>query len=158
LVNKVLEDHFKANYGRLMKRMRFRAGTDWDAEDVIQEAYCRALKYFKTYDGEHLDQWFSTILNNTFRDYKRNERGFSTISFEEEELDGVACSSVPDRVMFEIKQRIEGKPPEQREVLHRYFLESYTVREISEITGYALEAAFKLVKRFKTNELEGRYA
>lgn len=157
MTNQIIEDHFKANYGRLLKRMTFRSGTEWDAEDVIQEAYCRALKYFKTYDGKHLDQWFSTILNNTLRDYKRSEKGLNTVSLEEDELDGVACSSVPDRVMFEIAQRINQKPPDQQEVLHRYFMEGYTVREIHEITGYSYEGAFKLVKRFKRNELEGRY-
>ena len=157
MTNKIIQEHYEKNYGKLIKRMTFRAGTEWDAEDVVQEAYCRALKYFKSYDGEHLDQWFSTILNNTLRDYKKSEKGLVTVSFEEEELDGVACSSIPDRVMFEIEQRISRRPQEQQTVLYRYFVEGYTVREIYEITDYPLEAAFKLVKRFKRNELEGRY-
>lgn len=95
----IITQHYKDNYRRLIKRMTFRAGTEWDAEDVVQEAYARALRYQDSFDGTNFDRWFNTILNNALREHKNNESGITHQSFEEEEVEGTPCTHYPDRVV-----------------------------------------------------------
>lgn len=156
MTNEVIKKHYEDNYRRLMKRMSFRAGTEWDAEDVVQEAYARALKYFKSYDGKTLDQWFSTILNNTLRDHKNSEKGFAATSFEEEESEGIPCSYYPDRIVGEIYELIDTKSVIQIEVLTMHFKHGYSAKDISSITDYSYAATHQIIQRFR-NELKELY-
>lgn len=145
----VIEQHYLNNYRRIFKRLCYRAGTEWDAEDIIQEAYCRAIKYFKSYDGKQLDQWMSTIINNCLREHKNNEKGFSTNSFEEEELEGLPCSYYPNRVVGEIYDLIDTKSSLQIEVLTMYLRNGYSAKDISSITNYTYAVTHKIISRFK---------
>jgi len=45
-MNKQLERFYKTNYLTLIKRVSHRAGGPYNAEDVVQEAFVRALKYW----------------------------------------------------------------------------------------------------------------
>ena len=38
------------------------------AEDIVQEAYERAIRYRRSYNGAEFDKWLNTILNNCLRD------------------------------------------------------------------------------------------
>jgi DNA-directed RNA polymerase specialized sigma24 family protein len=139
-----------------LKRLSFRAGTEWDAEDIIQEAYCRALKYQESYDGKHLDQWMSTIMNNSLREHKNNEKGFAGPSFEEEEAEGTPCSYYPSRVVGEIYDLIDTKSVLQIEVLTMYVKHGYSAMDISRITDYTYAVTHQIIQRFK-NELKDLY-
>lgn len=137
--------------------MTFRSGTEWDAEDIVQEAFYLALKYHRTYDGVHFDQWFSTILNNALRKHKNIEKGHPNVTFEEEESEGTPCPQYPNHIMAEVERRISRRLPlEQREALHYHFVLHYSPREISEITSYSYAGALKLIERFR-NELKEAY-
>lgn len=157
-MNEVIQQHYVDNYRRLMKRMTFRAGTEWDAEDVIQESYARALKYFKSFDGKkyNLNQWFMTILNNTLRDHKNSEKGFAATTFEEEEMSGTPCTYFPDRIGDEISELIATKSLIQIEVLNLYFKQGYSAKDISCITDYSYSTTHQIIQRFR-NELKELY-
>ena len=78
----ILEIHYNRNRDVLTKKLAGRVGTRYNAEDVVQEAYARALKYFRawTYDGvgtelDSFNRWFTTILNNACREFQYEERG-----------------------------------------------------------------------------------
>jgi DNA-directed RNA polymerase specialized sigma24 family protein len=51
--------HFHESRSRTLKKLTFQLGTPEAAEDVLQDAYYRALKYFKNYDGRNFDFWFN---------------------------------------------------------------------------------------------------
>lgn len=156
-MNAVIEQHYRDNYQRLLKRLTFRAGTQWDAEDVIQETYARCLKYFKPAYVKNFNNWFTSVLNNTVRDHKAAERGTLITSFEEEEVEGIPCSHYPDRVADEISALINQKPAHQAEVLRLYFLQGYAAKDIGQIVeNVSYGAAHQMITRFK-NELKGLY-
>ncbi|HEX3210035.1 MAG TPA: sigma-70 family RNA polymerase sigma factor, partial [Geminicoccaceae bacterium] len=46
-----------------------------DAEDVVQEACLRALRYFRSFQGESARTWLLTIVRNTCFTWLRNKRG-----------------------------------------------------------------------------------
>src|SRR5215510_16126279 len=47
-----------------------------DAEDVVQEAYLRAFRYFGSFSGADPRTWLLSIVRNTFHTYReRNPAG-----------------------------------------------------------------------------------
>ena len=153
---KLIESHYKANRRKLVLRLSFRAGTEWDAEDIVQETYARAIKYIHTFDNSNFDRWLGHILNNCLRDFKRNEKGFSTNTFEEDEVDGIPCNQYNERVVEEINDLIATKSIAQIEVLSLYFKQGYSATDISEITTYTYAAIHQMILRFR-NELKELY-
>lgn len=148
-----IEEHFKKNYNRLLKRLTFRAGTQWAAEDVIQEAYTRAIKYHKSYSGAGLDPWISTIVNNALREYQNAEKGYSHGPEEEEEA---IDNSQFRGIMRDVYKMIEEKSPVHREVLLYFFKYEYGPKDICAITNYSYSQCHQIIQRFR-NDLKGIY-
>lgn len=53
---------------------RWLTRNDQDAEDVVQDACVRALKYVDTLRGSEAKSWFLTIVRRTFYDWSRANR------------------------------------------------------------------------------------
>jgi RNA polymerase sigma factor (sigma-70 family) len=86
-----LEDHYIKNCQKLIKRLSYKAGTVWAAEDCVHEAYARAIRYIESCDNDKdFNKWFTTILNNVLIDYKNAERG-QIHEYEEEEISRDDC-------------------------------------------------------------------
>lgn len=152
----VLLAHYNEKRSQYLKRLTFRAGTEWDAEDILQEAYTRALKYFNAFDGSNFDRWFATIMNNALKDHKNSEKGFATVQMEEEELEGTPCTLYPDRVNAEIDALIMGRSKEHQEILTLFFRHDLDAVAISQITDYPYHMTRKAINRFQ-NDLKDLY-
>jgi RNA polymerase sigma factor (sigma-70 family) len=151
-----IEEHYVANRQKLVKRMSFRAGSPENGEDVVQEAYERALRYYRSFDGSNFDRWLSTILNNVLKEFKNNEKGYSTVEYDEEEAEGVDCTNYSGHVMAQVYQRIERQKPIPREILMLHFHQEYTATDISRITDYSYAQVHQTILRFR-NELKEDY-
>ena len=70
----MIEQFYKENYNILVKRIQARRMQECDAEDVVQEAFVRALKYADSFnpDFHEIGAWFNTILNNSFKEYRHD--------------------------------------------------------------------------------------
>jgi RNA polymerase sigma-70 factor (ECF subfamily) len=56
-----------------------------DAEDIVQEAYLRAFKFFDNFHGEDGRVWLLSIVRNTFYTwYQQNKTEAQSTQFEEE--------------------------------------------------------------------------
>src|SRR6516165_35320 len=44
---------------------RWLTGSDHDAEDVVQEAYLRALRYFASFRGSNARNWLLQVVRHT---------------------------------------------------------------------------------------------
>lgn len=152
----LIEVHYKTNFNRLVKRMTFRVGEEWGGQDVVQEAYTRALKYIDGFDGTNFERWFTTILNNALREHKNNETGLVYQTFDEDDVDGHPCTHYPDRITQEIYDLINTKSVIQIEVLSLHFKQGYTARDITRITDYSYSAVHQVIQRFR-NELRELY-
>lgn len=152
----VLNQHYDNNHGKLIKRMTFRSGTVWSAEDIVQEAYYRALLYIRSCEIETFSQWFSTILNNTLREYKNQEKGYSPVEFDEDEDEGTQCTNYSGHVMAQVYELIETKSLIQIEILMLFFHQEYTARDISRITDYKYAQIHQIIYRFR-QELKDLY-
>lgn len=156
-MNLLIEKHYVAHHKRLMKRMGFRAGEEWSGQDVVQTAYERALKYFRSFKGDDFDKWFNTILNNTLREYKNIQKGHTTNEYEDEgDGEGTPCNLYPGRIVAQIYEHIATKSPVQIEILMLYFHQEYSPRDISLMTTYKYKMVHQIILRFR-NELKEMY-
>lgn len=145
-----IEKHYTENVSRLMKQYVRFTGSKESAEDVVQEAYTRALKYYDSYDPEvKFGQWFSRILKNSLHAFKNTEKGHSTEELDEELVEGVEGGAYSKVLLDQIKQAIGQQPPEVREVLRLYFIHGYSPRSIVKIVEMGYRHISKYIYQFK---------
>lgn len=126
------------------------------AEDVVQEAFFRALKFHKSFDPKlgSLDKWFNSIMFNCLREHQRNMKGFhhsdsATISCEDV-LGNIDVIHGTDKQSYLYSKIREVKNPEHKRVLMLFFRLGYTSKEISQIeSGMSQSNVTTIVHRFK---------
>ena len=133
--HEIIEEHYKANYKRLVKMYSYRAGGVQDAEDVVQDAYTRALMYIDNPERiQVFNRWFISILKNALEDHLRHyKRGQPESLPEEEELTPTLCGKERGVFLKEIKKKLKEFDQPTQEVLTLYFLFGYSPRNISKI-------------------------
>lgn len=146
-----IEDHFRKNQGALVKRVKYRVGTQWDAEDVVQEAYYRALKYrFSFIEGTNMDFWFNRILKNAITDYMKAEREYAGMEdVDDDEGEPVENENIPDSIKREIRHAISQLPDNQREVVELHLVYGYELKQILQIVDMKYQNINQILKRFK---------
>lgn len=148
-MNEFIESHYRENYKRLLKRLTFRAGGLHQAEDILQEAYARALQYFNSVRVEEFDKWFSIVINNCYNHYMRDEIGLSYIEEEDEPLGSIDCSMYGDQVLREVYEVVQTKSESQIEILVLHLKFGYSPVDISRISDYSYAQIHKTIQRFR---------
>lgn len=152
-----LETLYREVHSPSVKMMSRILKGDWHGgEDVVQEAFARAWKFYPTFDPDKgkLRVWFNAILFNSLRDYQRDARIGPPTSVEEFSVEDVLqemdISDFEEKREF-ISRRIEWvQNPYHREVLHLFFILGYTSTEISQIVSKTTPTnVTTIVNRFK---------
>ena len=131
---------------------RWLTRSDEDAEDMVQEAYLRAFKFFGGYRGGDSRSWLLTIVRNTCYTWFQQNRSLDLTSEFDEETHSVGGDN-PETVLLEsansqmLKQALEELPTEFREVVILRELEGLSYREIADITGVALGTVMSRLAR-----------
>jgi RNA polymerase sigma-70 factor (ECF subfamily) len=119
---------------------RYLLGNDADAEDVVQEAFLRAFKYFRGYRGGDARAWLLTIVRNTSRGWLRRERAAAQmVEFDEEIHSEAVEQEQPEAELFRavdrerVREALDGLPAEFREVVVLRELQGLSYQEIGEI-------------------------
>lgn len=153
----LIEKHYRDNHQRLIKKMTFRAGTVWAAEDIVHTAYERAIRYRRSCEPNRFGQWFSTLINNALRDYKVEENGRSCLDIDDEDVAASEeCPHYTDHVMKEIFELINTKSEVQIEILNMYFKQEFSAKDIAAITEHSYSKTHQIIQRFR-NELKELY-
>ena len=142
--DKIVE-HYEKNFKKLVKKFTFKTGTEWAAQDVVQDAYANSLKYLKSFkeDGE-FNKWFNAILNNCFSDWRNKERGVTPPDPIDEEPVELSSGLLED-----VNRLIARESPEHQEILKLHFSFDYSAQDISMITYHSYANAYKVIQRFK---------
>lgn len=151
-MSKFIEQFYIENRTMLLKRLYHRAGSPHNAEDVLQESFCKALKYQHTFNPkfQEIGAWFNTIMNNTLKTFKRDEKSMGTFVELEEELTGTYEMSQTDGDMAErLKVYMVNKSGLHRNILHLYFNMEYKPREIKEVLDIPVKSIDTVVFRFR---------
>lgn len=75
-MREIIEQFYIDNHELYVKRLSRQAGSPSNAEDVVQEAFLRALQYADSYterEGQNMEKWFNSILRRALVDFKRVE-------------------------------------------------------------------------------------
>ena len=147
--HQLITKHFNESRTKTLKKLSFQVGTPEGAEDVLQEAYYRALRYFSSFDGRNFDFWFNRIVRSCMIDFKHQEMGHTNDEFDEEEAEGTNCPSYPSHVMRQVYELIDTKSEVQIEVLTMYFKHEYSAKDIASITEHSYAQCHKIISRFR---------
>jgi RNA polymerase sigma-70 factor, ECF subfamily len=115
---------------------RWLVGRDDEAQDVVQEAYTRALKKFGQFRGDNPRGWLLSIVRNTaYTSLKRRATTDKNVLFDEE-LHTVPNEPPTSEVALERRRQRLGAaigrlPTEFREVLVLHELEGWSYKAIA---------------------------
>jgi RNA polymerase sigma factor (sigma-70 family) len=109
-----------------------------DAEDVVQEAYFRALKFFHSFRGGDGRAWLLTIVRHTCYTWLQQHRGRQLpTSFNEELHSGEDERLNPERLFLQradsqmLRDAMEALPVDFREVVVLREMEGLSYQEIA---------------------------
>ena len=148
----LIEGYYKDNFDHLVKVLGNRAGGIHNAEDVVQEAFVRALKYNKSFDPnlEQFSAWFNKILNNALRNAKVVERRLGmSVEYTEDMDEVVDLMEWEDDMLKQIKKDMATRPSQVRQVLQLYLFKQYKPREIAQVLDMSNGYIRTIVKEFK---------
>jgi RNA polymerase sigma-70 factor (ECF subfamily) len=132
---------------------RWLTRNDHDAEDVTQEAYLRALRFFEGFRGGDARAWLLAIVRNTcFTWLKRNHpREVQETIGEQEENAGSTVSPEDELIQKAdaqvIQQALEDLPLEFREVVVLREMEGLSYKEIAELVDIPLGTVMSRLAR-----------
>jgi RNA polymerase sigma-70 factor (ECF subfamily) len=125
-----------------------------DAEDVVQEAYLRAFRFFDGYQGGNMRSWLLTIVRNTCYTWLHQNRAQQpNTAFDEELHSDMIEGQSPETLLLRnadrqlLHQALEELPPVFREVLVLSELEELTYKEIADVLGVPIGTAMSRLAR-----------
>lgn len=129
-----------------------------DAEDLVQESYIRAFRYFDGFDGVNSQAWLLAIVRNTCLTWLRRERP-STVFDEQLHTRGAETPSVEERLVGEadaglLRGCIEELPAEYRETIVMREMEEMSYREIAEVTSVPVGTVMSRLSRARKRLLD----
>jgi RNA polymerase sigma-70 factor (ECF subfamily) len=121
---------------------RWLTRNEQDAQDAVQEAYLRALRFFPGFRGGDARAWLMKIVRNTCYTWLHTNRPLQDATeFDENLFPPDSCAPNPEEVVLQndsgalMRKALEKLPPNFREVLILRELEGMSYKEIAEITG-----------------------
>src|SRR3954453_23430415 len=131
--------------------------SDQDAQDMVQESYLRALKFFDGFHGDDARSWMLRIVRNTCYTWLKQNRGqeLSTV-FNEEVHSAATDTATPETLVISkadrtmLLQGIEELPLEWRETLILRELEGLSYRQIAAVTDAPIGTVMSRLARART--------
>ena len=146
----VLMPHLDAAYNLA----RWLTRNDTDAEDVVQEAYLRAFRFFDGFRGGNARAWLLKIVRNTcFTWLRQNRAQEPATEFDEEFHSEESDSASPEKLMLQnadnqlVRQALEELPVEFRETLILRELDGLSYKEIADVTGISIGTVMSRLSR-----------
>lgn len=129
---------------------RWLTRSEQDAEDIVQEAYLRAFKFFDSFHGEDGRAWLLGIVRNTFYTwYQQSKTQVKSTEFEEElhsinaedSAAALYADNNPEALLIQkdsqqqLQRALEAVSVEFREVMVMRELEDLSYKQIAGIVG-----------------------
>jgi RNA polymerase sigma-70 factor (ECF subfamily) len=141
---------------------RWLARNDQDAEDIVQEAYLRAFKFFDGFHGNDGRPWLLSIVRNTFYTwYQQRKAQGESVEYDEQlhgigtqDPDGAQRTAVDPQELLvqkddrrQLDRALQTLPAEFREVLVLRELEELSYKEIATIVGIPMGTVMSRLAR-----------
>ena len=131
----VVLPHLDAAY----RLARWLIRNEHDAEDVVQEASLRALRYFRTFAGRNARAWFLRIVRNTCWSWRAETTKISTDVFDETQHSGTQPACDPETLLLHaadaslIDDTLKTLPGRFQELLVLRELEGLSYHELADV-------------------------
>jgi RNA polymerase sigma-70 factor (ECF subfamily) len=140
---------------------RWLTRNEQDAEDVVQEAFVRAMRYFATFKGGEARPWLLAIVRNTCWSWLEKNRPADMTTLEpgalEATLDVVSASAAaeanPEVILLQsanrklVNQALEELPVAFREVIVMREIEDLSYKEIASIAAIPIGTVMSRLAR-----------
>ena len=126
-----------------------------DAEDVVQDACIRALKYIGSLEGGDARGWFLKIVRNAFYDWLGRNRPAEVVNDENEAVDAAVdpIAISPEQAAMRkaelrmLADAVEELPLQYREVLILRELEELSYKEIARVADIPIGTVMSRLAR-----------
>lgn len=132
---------------------RWLVHNEHDAEDLVQEAYLRALKFFSGYYGGDSRAWLLTIVRNTCYTWLQRNRALATEPIDDNLDEVVSDFADPEALLLQqvdsqmVRQSLQELPVEFREVVVLREMEGLSYKEIAVIVDIPIGTVMSRLKR-----------
>ena len=134
---------------------RWLTRNEHDAEDIVQEAFLRALRSFDTFTvGRDPRAWLLTIIRNCCHDwYRKNQVHQSAVELDADSQPAATAWSNPEATLLKsedsqmLREAMEALPFEYREILILRELEDLSYKEIALIVDVPLGTVMSRLSR-----------
>lgn len=151
-------------YGEMLFRLSYiRLQNIQDAEDVVQEVFYQYIKHSKPFESpEHEKAWLLKVAVNTCRKvwrsaWRRRRDHLSGENAETERLGGRAETELsvpgPEEAAFRreenrrVMEAVLALPAKYRDVIHLFYYEELSVKEIARLTGRGISTVTSQLTR-----------
>jgi RNA polymerase sigma-70 factor (ECF subfamily) len=157
------DEHTRARFETLMLPLmndaynlaRWLMRNQEDAEDMIQESYLRAFRFFASFhEGSNCRAWFLQIVRNTCytalgaRKLREKEESLEEEAAGLEDPSPLPPISLDKKATVEaVREAIEALPVDFREAVVLRELEGLSYKEISEVSGVPLGTVMSRLAR-----------
>ena len=139
---------------------RWLARNDHDAQDVVQEACLRAMRYFDSFRGDQVRPWLLQIVRNTCWSWLGDNRPGDVVPFDDTDEDVAPSSDEPhanalrnaDRA--QVNQAIAALPVALREVLVLRDMEDLSYKDIARIADIPIGTVMSRLSRARAQMRE----
>ena len=115
---------------------------EWDAQDVIQDVFCRYLEHAPAFrDKEHEKAWLIKVAVNRCRDIHRFRLRHPQADLEEV----TAYCEMPEQ--SEVLRALVQLPKSLKSVVYLHYIEGYKMAEIGKMLGISSNAVKKRLQR-----------
>jgi RNA polymerase sigma-70 factor (ECF subfamily) len=145
----VVLPHLDAAY----RLARWLVASEQDAEDVVQEACLRALRYFRTFSGGNSRAWFLRIVRNTSYGWHSHARNTAIDVFDEEQHSATTPTIDPETLALRaadvalIEHAMRDLPARFRELLVLRELEGLSYQELANVLGIPIGSVMSGLSR-----------
>jgi len=133
---------------------RWLTRNEQDAQDIVQEAYLRAFRFFPAFRGGDARAWIMKIVRNTCYTSLRESRPLQgAMEFDKNLFTPDSRAPNPEEVVLQndsgtlVRKALEKLPTNFREVLILRELDGMSYKEIAEITGMAAGTVMSSLSR-----------
>jgi RNA polymerase sigma-70 factor (ECF subfamily) len=133
---------------------RWLTRNEQDAQDVTQEAYLRAFRFFPSFRGGDARAWLLKIVRNTFYTWSHGNRPLQDAAeFDENFFPPDSHPPNPEEIVLQsnsdslVRKALEMLPANSREILILRELEGMSYKEIADITGIPIGTVMSSLSR-----------
>ncbi len=133
------------------------------AEDVVQEAYLRAARFFASFRGGDGRTWLLAVVRRASYDWLARQRAWAAASFDEDAHGRADESMNPEHLALRaadrqlLREAVEELPPEFREVVVLRELEGLSYQQVAAVTGAPIGTVMSRLSRAR-RQLQRRLA